>query len=350
MKIISLRHLVLLYASCQCAAFFSVKAQINGTGGNIPLAQKQFPWPNLPYKADTGSGERGAQSGIYFEILSHEPNSVVGDIEGEMVAFCTNQNHGSRLLPIGAITGLQLTRTPGYIQVVGFVNNLALNIKAGDDGGEADPHGADLRGNPLGGLVYSSAFNRPGTNSFTQVIEWNYFSGSNMFCFKACDPAGANAASLCEHKYDRVGCEYNMPADYPKINGTFQACKGEDQLPVGQYVENGATKTWKQPPEDQGPIKNIPYKAPIPRSSECVFYASTEVFPPSAQATPLSGVPLSNDTTNSTNPKSNSGTPTKNLPPAATGASRSSGAASFSASWEIFIMILLFFTTRYIFN
>lgn len=37
------------------------------------------------------------------------------------------------------------------------------------------------------------------------------FVGSDFFCFKACDPAGANDDKYCEHIYDRIGCNYNMP-------------------------------------------------------------------------------------------------------------------------------------------
>jgi hypothetical protein len=66
-------------------------------------------------------------------------------------------------------------RTPDYIQIIGFMDGTKINIKAGDYGGELDPHGADLRGNPLGGLVYSNAFPANGgrNDTFEQVIEWH---------------------------------------------------------------------------------------------------------------------------------------------------------------------------------
>lgn len=80
-------------------------------------------------------------------------------------------------------------RTPGYVQVVGFIDQSKINIQADDSGGELDPHGAvstllchllefvadigqDLRGNPLGGLVYSNAWSN-NNNTFQQVIEWH---------------------------------------------------------------------------------------------------------------------------------------------------------------------------------
>lgn len=36
------------------------------------------------------------------------------------------------------------------LEVTGFVDQTLINIEAADYGGEMDPHGADLRGNPLG--------------------------------------------------------------------------------------------------------------------------------------------------------------------------------------------------------
>lgn len=42
---------------------FGHVAEAQDTSDKTPLYQKRFPWPNLPYKADTGNGERGPQSG-----------------------------------------------------------------------------------------------------------------------------------------------------------------------------------------------------------------------------------------------------------------------------------------------
>lgn len=47
-------------------------------------------------------------------------------------------------MPEGTLTGVQLTKTPDYIQVVGFMDQTKINMVAGDEGGEMDPHGADL--------------------------------------------------------------------------------------------------------------------------------------------------------------------------------------------------------------
>ena len=72
------------------------------------------------------------------------PNKTVGQAEGEMVAWCSKSGHGTRLIPAGALTGVQFLKSPDYIQIVGFIDQTKVNIAAGDYGGEMDPHGADL--------------------------------------------------------------------------------------------------------------------------------------------------------------------------------------------------------------
>ena len=57
-----------------------------------------------------------------------------GDTEGEEVAWCTKKGRGTRIIPGGALTGVQFMRTPDYIQVVGFIDQTKINIAA-DDGG-----------------------------------------------------------------------------------------------------------------------------------------------------------------------------------------------------------------------
>lgn len=72
-------------------------------------------------------------------------------------------------MPAGTLTGVQLTKTPDYIQVVGFMNQTLIDMVANDEGGEMDPHGADNRGNPIGGLLYSNAW----TGTYLQAHEWH---------------------------------------------------------------------------------------------------------------------------------------------------------------------------------
>ena len=64
-------------------------------------------------------------------------------------------------------------KTSSYIQVTGFINNAAIGLDPGDMGGELDPHGADLQGNPLGGVVYSNGTADASGGQLTQVFNWN---------------------------------------------------------------------------------------------------------------------------------------------------------------------------------
>lgn len=282
-----------------------VAAQVTGTFPPVPLASKTFASPaDLPYKVDTDVGlVRGVQAGYnicnsttenqqslcqtaYFNNFDDfciwgpkDPDGVVGDIEGEMIAWCSKPGHGTRVIPQGALTGLQWIQTPDYVQAVGFLDQTLVNIKAGDWGGEMDPHGADLRGNPMGGVMFSTAFG----GQPVQVIEWHNFIGGNKFCMKACDPKGPNAAHFCEHVFDRIGCDYNIPNN--AVDGTFEHCKGDNQDFPGIYTENGEVKTYTQPAESLGAISTMPYQPKVPPHSECVTFSSAAVFTGQPSAT-----------------------------------------------------------------
>ena len=63
-----------------------------------------------------------------------------------MVAWCSKPGYGTRLIPAGAIKGVQFLRSPSYLEVIAFLDQTLLNLEANDYGGELDPHGADLVG------------------------------------------------------------------------------------------------------------------------------------------------------------------------------------------------------------
>lgn len=170
------------------AAAKGALAQDPTSSAIVPLASKHFSYPDgivtilpfllfcspltsalpQPYQADTDIGLRGGQSGYNLcnsttegtssmcqtAFINHlddwcvwappTPGSTIGDTEHEEVAWCTKKGRGTRLIPGGALTGVQLIKTPGYIQVVGFIDQTKINIKDGDTGGELDPHGADF--------------------------------------------------------------------------------------------------------------------------------------------------------------------------------------------------------------
>jgi len=269
-----------------------------------PLVDKHYAYPSgIPYQVDYNTAAiRGPQVGYNIcnsttenqnsmcqtSFVNHiddfclwappQPNSTIGDTEGQEVAWCTKPGHGTRIIPSEALQGVQLIKTPNYIQIAGFIDQTLVNINADDYGGELDPHGADLRGNPLGGLMYSNAFPSNGGNNDTyqQVIDWTNFMGGSAFCLKICDPAGQNQQGLCQNIYDRLGCAYNAPNNAQK--GVFEVCDGDDMTPPGVYTSNGATMTYFQPPESLGPITTVPYTATPAPSSNCVTYASSALY------------------------------------------------------------------------
>ncbi|KAK0458245.1 uncharacterized protein EV420DRAFT_1544456 [Desarmillaria tabescens] len=155
------------------------------------------------------------------------PASTIGNIERIAISWCIKDGYGTRLIPEGTITGAHIVKTPDFVQVTGVGDLTKLNIPEGDAGGELDPHGADGNGNPIGGLVFSSAF-----GELQQMHEWTNFVSSEMFCIRACAP-GPMAPTWCQHIYDVLGCQWNMPANYSA--GTFEDCEGDSGQPMGVY-------------------------------------------------------------------------------------------------------------------
>ncbi|KAI6115584.1 hypothetical protein EDD16DRAFT_426331 [Pisolithus croceorrhizus] len=269
-----------------------------------PLVDKRYNYPDgIPYQVDYNTAAvRGPQVGYNIcnsttenqqsmcqtSFVNHiddfclwappKPNSTIGETEAEEVAWCTKPGHGTRLIPDGALHGVQVLKTSDYIQIVGFIDQSKINLTPDDYGGELDPHGADLRGNPLGALMYSNAF--PGSNGnngvYQQVIDWTNFIGANAFCIKVCDPAKNTGPALCQNIYDRLGCAYNAPNN--ARNGTFEVCDGDNMTPPGVYVSAGATMTYFQPPESLGPVTTVPYTPVVPSSSNCLTYTSAALY------------------------------------------------------------------------
>ncbi|XP_006463015.1 hypothetical protein AGABI2DRAFT_43698, partial [Agaricus bisporus var. bisporus H97] len=178
-------------------------------------------------------------------------DSVIGNTERIEVAWCTKSNHGTRLIPPGAIKGAHFIQTPDFVQVTGFGDLTQLNVPKGDFGVGLDPHGADGNGNPIGGLVFSSAF-----GELEQIPEWTNFMSDSEFCFRACKP-GPNAAQLCQHIYDVMGCMWNMPGNY---DSGFDTCQADTGEPMGVY---GSSTFFQGQPATPPPH-------PAPSSSNCM--------------------------------------------------------------------------------
>lgn len=125
-----------------------------------PLASKKFTYPNIPYQVtgDQG-GIRGPQSGYnlcnsttegsqsmcqtaflnnvadFCMWSSPKTDDTVGVSEAYEVAWCTKPGHGTRIIPPGAITGVQWLYAKNYLQVVGYINQAMVNLDPSDQGG-----------------------------------------------------------------------------------------------------------------------------------------------------------------------------------------------------------------------
>ncbi|KZV83513.1 hypothetical protein EXIGLDRAFT_777472 [Exidia glandulosa HHB12029] len=246
----------------------------------------------LPFKVDTADTARGIQVGYNqcnsttqgqdsrcqtlivnsledFCIWGPQTLMEVGNAEAGVVAYCTKPTHGARLIPAGALTGVQFIKTPSYIAVTGRLHQEMINIIKGDAGGELDSGGQDLRGNPIGGVTYSNNLpSSPGT--MTQSPVWHYFIGGDVFCMKLCDAKAPNAMGLCEHIYDTYGCGVNVPAAYK--DGVFESCLGDDQLPVKPGVTDIPASSSCTPAQSASlynalPTVSTPGATTTPRSS-----------------------------------------------------------------------------------
>ncbi|KAG1726118.1 hypothetical protein EDB19DRAFT_1945380, partial [Suillus lakei] len=91
------------------------------------------------------------------------PNSTLGDTEQEEVAWCTKPGHGTRLIPNGALQGVQLLHS-------WFIDQTQIDITLKT----MERTVLISVGNPLGGLMYSNAFpsKQRRQQPYQQVIDW----------------------------------------------------------------------------------------------------------------------------------------------------------------------------------
>ncbi|GAA5861024.1 hypothetical protein JCM8547_008010 [Rhodosporidiobolus lusitaniae] len=354
------------------------KAVKRAESSALPLTEYTYSYGSQPYQVNPYASGRGPQSGYnQCNLTTAGPdsecqtliannasdfclwgsptttaNGTIGDVEAAVVAYCTNDKFGARVIPEGAITGLQVMHTSAYIQWTGHINMTALNLASDDTGGELDPHGADLAGNPLGGLVYSTGLPTGDNVTEIQAINWNNFIGSGVFCLKLCDNT-ITSPDYCQNKYDLIGCTYNMPAAYE--DGVFLECDGDLQDEVGTYTDStGATQTWSQP-ESLAADTTLPWTPRIPASSNCVTYQSSDLFPTSllgyqntasasATATASSGATTSTGSAASSRSGASSGsaaaTGTNSAAAASSSSSTTSGASSLVLSSGVFAVVL----------
>jgi len=346
------RSTLSVFVAVATASYVVAQSASPSTFPATPLASLTFAYPSgIPYKAVPDTYVRGTQTGYnicnsttenqnsmcqtafinniadFCVFAPASPNSTIADTEGEEVVWCTQQGHGGRGIPPGTFTGLQVLNNSNYIQFIGFVNQANINIYPGDFGGELDPHGQDLNGNPMGGLMYSTAFSTDGT-TIEQIHDWNMFVGGNVTALKICNPAGSNPGGYCQNTLDRIGMAYNMPNNAQ--NGVFEVCDSDPMDIPGVYTSGGQTLSYSQPAESLGPITTIPYTPRVPASSNCQTFQSSDLF----KFTP-SGLPTSTASTptpSSGNGKSgSSGTRTGTSSPASsTSGSNGAGVVTIS--------------------
>ncbi|GAA6053080.1 hypothetical protein JCM3770_000374 [Rhodotorula araucariae] len=277
----------------------------------LPLTDYTYSWGQQPYQVNPYAVGRGPQSGYnicnattsgadaqcqtlvannasdfcLWGSPTADATGTIGDIEAAVVAYCTNDKWGARVIPAGAITGLQVMHTSQYIQWTGHINLTGLNLVESDTGGELDPHGADQLGNPLGGLVYSSGLPSGDNTTIEQSISWTNFVGSGVFCMKLCGPM--SSPNYCENRFDLIGCTYNMPAAYE--DGVFLECDGDLQDVAGTYTgTDGKTSTWSQP-ESLAAGTTLPWTPRVPASSNCASAAAAAASTTSASSASATG-------------------------------------------------------------
>ncbi|KAJ6632169.1 hypothetical protein B0H10DRAFT_1901591 [Mycena sp. CBHHK59/15] len=162
-------------------------------------------------------------------------NSQIADTETLEIAWCTQPRNNARVIPDGTITGVSFLKTDFYVQIMGTGDFTKLNIAAGDQGGELDPHGATGAGNPVGGNVTTNIVD--GLDE--PIAEWMLYISNSQFCLRACTNANStySAAFMCWHELDVMGCEFVMPGTY-NPPGTFETCDADVAYPPGWYPES----------------------------------------------------------------------------------------------------------------
>ncbi|KAL7416299.1 hypothetical protein BDY24DRAFT_438827 [Mrakia frigida] len=265
--------------------------------------------PPAPFLASPTARVNASSFSRLVTVNSIGPESVIGNVEPIVVAYCLQARNNARLIPDGTIYSAHFIRTPLYVQIQGFFDGTKINIPYGDTGGELDPHGAQNQGNPVGGNVTS---NVSGEDVFYE--EWMSFISFDQFCIRICiaETPTVPAALQCEHELDVMGCRFVMPGDYS--NNSFTSCEGEAAAPPGLYLQpDGSTSTFRQ----GMPVTPAAAYA-TPATSNCVSTSSIS-----------NGLSLS--TTSSARPTSSSSAPAKISSSTSNGDDASKPAAATSA-------------------
>ncbi|KAK0525724.1 hypothetical protein OC834_005063 [Tilletia horrida] len=223
-----------------------------------------------------------------FGPIKHH-GAAVGEEEKNMVAYCLKSGYGTRLIPDGTIKQAHFIRAKSFMQVTGYGDFTKIGIKAKDDGGELDSHGADGYGNPAGGLVFSRSI--PGTNhKWTQMHEWASFMSATEFSFRACFDTAPEKLRLCPHQYDEMGARFSHPGNYGE---GFDQCDSDDGHFPGWYrktVTVSGTKSFSSSFFWQGDA-HTPKPHKPGKTSECKTYKTVHNGPAKVLPTARAEVP-----------------------------------------------------------
>jgi hypothetical protein len=61
------------------------------------------------------------------------PLSTIGDVERDVVAWCTRSGRGTRTMPDDTLRGVHFVKTGDYVQVTGVGDFTKINILPGDE-------------------------------------------------------------------------------------------------------------------------------------------------------------------------------------------------------------------------
>ncbi|CDR98855.1 uncharacterized protein SPSC_04458 [Sporisorium scitamineum] len=215
---------------------------VRGTNRNGPT-NPSTPQLNTPINQTSDSRLASLNSvDDWCTFGPQEPGTVIGNVEGETVAYCTKPRNNARVIPDGTVTAAHFVKTPLYVQLMALGDFTKIGLVAGDEGGELDPHGATNMGNPVGGNVTS---NVSGQDVFYE--EWMNYVSYNQVCFRICIAGSEQAPTAleCQHELDVMGCNFVMPGNY--ADNVFETCDGDAAYPPGLYPQgNGQTSTFHQ--------------------------------------------------------------------------------------------------------
>ncbi|TIA99997.1 hypothetical protein E3P94_01913 [Wallemia ichthyophaga] len=226
------------------ATLASTQAHIFPTGTMGPTN----PMPTMETAINQDSNARLMSLNSADDFCLYAPPSYgepIGNVEAEVVAWCTKPRNNARLIPDGTITSVHYQKTPAFVQITAQGDFTKVNVLDGDAGGELDPHGATGEGNPVGGNVTAVLDGQE-----QSYEEWMSFISSDIFCARVCtnEPVdGWNTATWCEHKLDEMGCGFVMPMEGAYNEGEFENCDADAGFPPGVYPQDdGSYSTFRQ--------------------------------------------------------------------------------------------------------